>query len=145
MFKSAEEKEAERRAAEVERERIRAANAALAGIEAERRQEAELVATPEGAASAAKRAGERFLELQLEVGAHQGNASWGVVDGRRTVNSSAATLEAIERIGWQLEHANYFFMITGETSSSRVFTGEATAINGVTVGAYLFRNTSPEA
>ncbi len=34
-------------------------------------------------------------------------------------------------------------MVTGETSTSRVFvTGEATAVSGVTVGVYLFRNTA---
>jgi len=34
-------------------------------------------------------------------------------------------------------------MITGETSTDRVFlSGQATAINGVTIGVYLFRNTA---
>ena len=34
-------------------------------------------------------------------------------------------------------------MITGETSTARVFmSGEATAVSGVTVGVYLFRNAS---
>jgi hypothetical protein len=33
-------------------------------------------------------------------------------------------------------------MMTGETSAARVFvSGETTAISGVTVGVYLFRNT----
>lgn len=39
-------------------------------------------------------------------------------------------------------------MVTGETSTARVFmSGEATAVSGVTVGVYLFRNTgaNPEA
>jgi len=32
-------------------------------------------------------------------------------------------------------------MVTGETSTGRVFfSGEATAVSGVTVGVYLFRN-----
>ena len=40
------------------------------------------------------------------------------------------------------EHAGYFFMITGETSTARVFvSGDNTAVSGVTVGVYLFRNT----
>ncbi len=35
-------------------------------------------------------------------------------------------------------------MVTGETSTDRVFaTGEATVVSGVTVGVYLFRNTTP--
>ena len=34
-------------------------------------------------------------------------------------------------------------MITGETSTNRAFvSGEATAVSGVTVGVYLFRNTA---
>ncbi|HEY5358539.1 MAG TPA: hypothetical protein VIJ82_12845 [Streptosporangiaceae bacterium] len=37
----------------------------------------------------------------------------------------------------------FFEMITGETSTDRVFmSGEATAVSGVTVGVYLFRNTA---
>jgi hypothetical protein len=33
-------------------------------------------------------------------------------------------------------------MITGETSTARVFvSGDNTAVSGVTVGVYLFRNT----
>jgi hypothetical protein len=59
------------------------------------------------------------------------------------LTSSAVTLGEIEKLGWRLENASYLFMITGETSTSRVFvTGEATAISGVTVGIYLFRNTA---
>ena len=34
-------------------------------------------------------------------------------------------------------------MVTGETSTDRVFvTGQAIAVSGITVGVYLFRNTS---
>ena len=34
-------------------------------------------------------------------------------------------------------------MITGETSTDRVFvSGAATAVSGVTIGVYLFRNTA---
>jgi hypothetical protein len=41
------------------------------------------------------------------------------------------------------EHAGYFFMITGESSTQRVFaTGDNTAVSGVTVGVYLFRNAT---
>jgi hypothetical protein len=63
-------------------------------------------------------------------------------EGKRISSSSAAILGEIESVGWRLEHAGYFYMITSETSSSRVFlSGEATAVSGVTVGVYLFRNT----
>jgi hypothetical protein len=66
----------------------------------------------------------------------------GAADGRHTTSSSAVTLGEIEKLGWRLEHAGYFFIMNGETSTARVFvSGEATAISGVTVGVYLFRNT----
>ena len=123
------------RQAELERER------ALVRVEEQRKREA-FLATPVGAATAAKEAGQPFFEVQLQVGSHVGSAGFGSADGRRTMSSSAATLGEIEKIGWRLEHAGYFFMMTGETSTARVFaSGEATAISGVTVGVYLFRNT----
>jgi hypothetical protein len=85
-----------------------------------------------------------FFEVQLEVAGHVGSASFGAIQSRRTTTSSAETLGQIEKLGWRLEHAGYYFMITGETSTDRVFlSGEATSVNGVTVGVFLFRNTAP--
>ncbi len=82
--------------------------------------------------------------MQLELGKHTGSANFGTAEGRRTTSSSAATLGEIEKLGWHLEHAGYYFMITSESSSDRMFaTGEATAVNGITIGVYLFRNTGP--
>jgi hypothetical protein len=145
VFKSAEEREAERREREAQQ-----AQAAVDKGEQDRQAEAArqrqaFLATPVGAATAARDAGQTFFEVQLEVGSHVGKAGFGAVDGRRTMASSAATLGAIEELGWRLEHASYFFMITGETSTSRVLmSGEATAVSGVTVGVYLFRNATAE-
>ena len=86
--------------------------------------------------------GQVFFEIQLEVGGHTGSAGFGETDSQRTVASSAAVLGEIEKLGWRLEHAGYYFMVTGETSTARVFvSGEATVISGITVGVYLFRNT----
>lgn len=144
MFKSAEEREAERRDREAERVRVEAARAEQQRQAEEQRRRAEFLTTPVGAATAAKEAGERFLEIQLEVGGHTGSASFGAAEGQRTVASSARTLGEVEEVGWHLEHASYFFMVTGETSTARVFlSGEATSVSGVTVGVYLFRNTDP--
>jgi hypothetical protein len=87
-------------------------------------------------------AGEAFFEIQLTVGSHVGSAGFGSTDGHHRVSSSASTLGEIESLGWRLEHAGYLFMITGETSTARVFvSGDNTAVTGVTVGVYLFRNT----
>ena len=146
MFKSAEEREAERRERDAQRVREEAERAERDRQAQEQRQRAAFLATPVGAATAAKEAGQTFLEVQLEVGGHVGSAGFGSIDSRRTTTSSAATLGEIERLGWRLEHASYFFMITGETSTARVFmSGEATAVNGVIVGVYLFRNTDAAA
>ena len=142
MFKSAEERAAERREREAEEAREQAAQAERARAAEEQRQREAFLATPVGAATAAKEAGQAFFEIQLDVGAHSGSAGWGAADGHHITSSSAVTLGEIEKLGWRLEHAGYFFMMTGETSTARVFvSGEATAISGVTVGVYLFRNT----
>jgi hypothetical protein len=144
VFKSAEEKEAERRKREAEEAIEQAARAEQAKAAEEKRRRDAFVATPVGAATAAKEAGEPFFELQLRVGHHTGTAGFGSTDGRHTTASSAATLGEIEKLGWRLEHTGYYFMLTGETSTARVFaSGDATAISGVTIGVYLFRNTAP--
>lgn len=142
MFKSAEEKEAERKKREAEEAQEQAAQAEQARLAEEKRQREAFLASPVGAATAAKEAGETFFELQLRVGRHQGTAGFGSTDGRHTTASSAGILGQIEKLGWRLEHTGYYFMLTGETSTARVFaSGDATAISGVTIGIYLFRNT----
>ncbi len=144
MFRSAEERAAARQEREAEQARVQAARAEQAQAAEEQRKREAFLATPVGAATAAKEAGQTFFEVQLEVGSHVGNAGFGSTGGRRTVSSSAVTLGEIEKLGWRLEHVGYHFMITGETSTSRVFvSGEAIAVSGVTVGVYLFRNTAP--
>jgi hypothetical protein len=144
VFKSAEEREAERRKREAEEAQAQAARAEQVKAAEEKRKRDAVLGTPVGAATAAKEAGETFFETQLRVGRHTGTAGFGATDGRHTTASSATTLGEIEKLGWRLEHTGYYFMITGETSTSRVLlSGEATAISGITVGVYLFRNTAP--
>lgn len=136
VFKSSEEREAERTRAE-------AARAEQAQAAEEKRRHDAFLATPVGAATAAKEAGQPFFEIQLEVGGHAGSAQFGITDGRRTSSSSATTLGEIEKLGWRLEHAGYYFMVTGETSSNRfMVSGQAIAVSGVTIGVYLFRNAT---
>jgi len=144
VFKSAEEKAAERKQHEAEEAQLAAARAERARAAEEDRKRQAFLASPVGAATAAKEAGEAFFEIQLEVGRHTGTAGWGGVEQQRTHVSSAQTLGQIEALGWHLEHAGYYFMITGEQSTDRVFvTGEATAVSGVTMGVYLFRAVAP--
>jgi hypothetical protein len=144
VFKSDREKEAERKEREAEEARLLAARTEQARVAEEKRKYDAFLASPVGAATAAKEAGETFFEVQLRVGSHTGTAGFGSAAGRHTTASSASTLGEIERLGWHLEHTGYYFMMTGETSTARVFaTGDATAISGVTIGVYLFRNASP--
>jgi hypothetical protein len=82
-------------------------------------------------------------EIQLQVGGHDGTAGFGSTTSSHSTKSSAATLEEIEKLGWHLEHASYFFMITRESSTDHfMVTGQDTAISGVTMGVYLFRNAN---
>jgi hypothetical protein len=142
VFKSAEERAAERREHEAEEARAQAALAEQARAEKERREREAFLAAPVGGATAAMEAGQLFYEVQLQVGSHVGSAGFGGIQGQHTTSSSAVTLGEIEKLGWRLEHVGYYFMITGETSTARVFvSGDATAVSGVTVGVYLFRNT----
>ena len=142
MFRSPEERAAGRQQRAAEQAREQAAHAEQARVQEEQRQRAAFLATPVGAATAAKEAGQQFFEVQLEVGAHTGTSGFGSTQGQRTASSSAAILGEIENVGWRLEHVGYYYMITSETSSDRVFlTGQATAVSGVTVGVYLFRST----
>ena len=142
MFKSSEEREAARREREAAAAQAEAERAEWARRAAVERERAQWLASPLGAATAAMEEGQAFFEIQLEVGGHTGSAGFGATDSQRTVASSAAILGEIEKLGWRLEHAGYYFMVTGETSTARVFvSGEATVVSGVTVGVYLFRNT----
>ncbi len=143
VFKSSEERTAERRERDAQQAREQAERAEQAQAAEEQRKRQAFLATPVGAATAAKEAGQQFFEVQLEVGGHTATAGFGSIEGRRTSSSSAAILGDIEAVGWRLEHASYLYMITGETSSDRMFlTGQATAVSGVTVGVYLFRNAA---
>jgi hypothetical protein len=143
MFKSSEEKEAERKEREAAAAREEAEAAQRAKDAEEARKRAAFLATPVGAATAAKEAGHRFLEIQLQVGGHEGTAGFGSTTSNRSTASSAVTLDEVEKLGWRLEHASYFFMITRESSTDHfMVTGQDTAISGVTMGVYLFRNAN---
>jgi hypothetical protein len=125
MFDSAEEKAAKKQAREEEQARVAAAEAARDKARADERARRAWASSP----------------VQLEVGSHVGTASWGAASGTQAVASSAGTLRDIERVGWRLEHASHVFMVTGQTSTERVFlSGENTAVSGSMVGVYLFRN-----
>ena len=141
MFDSAEEKAAKKKAREEEQAQAEAARQTALAQAADERSRRAWLASPVGAATAAKVAGHEFFEAQLQVGSHVGSASFGSASGTRETVSSAETLGRIEQVGWHLEHASHVFMVTGETSTDRVLlSGENTAVSGAMVGVYLFRN-----
>ena len=90
-----------------------------------------------GAATAALEAGQRFLEVQLEVGGVAGSAGFGMASHSLHVMSSADTLAEIERLGWRLEHANYLYLITGESSSARFLGTGETAPSAASWSAFI--------
>jgi len=140
LFDSPEEKATKQAAREQEE---REAQQQLAAQRSEQQRQA-FLATPLGQATQAKQQNLAFLEIQLTVGQSQREAMWGSADARvsdqRT--SAADTLGKIEELGWRLEHVGYVFMMTGQSSTDKVFlSGENTSISGQLVGIYLFRNT----
>lgn len=104
------------------------------------------LASPLGMAISAKEAGNRFLEIELEVGISDRTVSFGMADfGEYKKSESTGLLSQIEDAGWRLEHVGYYFMITGEESRDKfIDSGQHTAVKGQTMGVYLFRNTSKQ-
>ena len=98
--------------------------------------------TPLGLATTAKEEGNGFFEIELEIGSSKRNVAFGSADfGSHKKSDFTGLLSQIEDIGWRLEHVGYYFMITGETSRDKFLaSGQHTAVNGKTMGVYLFRN-----
>jgi hypothetical protein len=140
--RSIEEKEAAR----AEKERVRADRARQEAerLAAERAaaEHARYLASPVGRATMAKQDGARFFEVKLVVSTTEGSTSW--ISGESSATSSIThtdTLGEIEDVGWRLEHVGYVFIVTSESTRERGFsTGENVAVNGQTMGIYLFRN-----
>ena len=99
--------------------------------------------TPLGMATSAKESGNGFFEIELEIGSSKRSVSFGSGDfGKHKKSDFSGLLSQIEDAGWTLEHVGYYFMITGETSRDKFLaSGQNTAVNGKTMGVYLFRNT----
>jgi len=101
------------------------------------------LATPLGMATSAKESGNGFFEIELEIGSSKRSVTFGSADfGKHKKSDFSGLLSQIEDAGWKLEHVGYYFMITGETSRDKFLaSGQNTAVNGKTMGVYLFRNT----
>jgi hypothetical protein len=141
MFRSAEEKAAELQQRQAQQARDLASQQQRRQDDEQQEQRRRFLASPVGQATTAKEHRARFLELQLQVGSTTGVAQLGSVTKQGSVTSSAAVLAEVEDVGWRLEHASYFFVVTAQSSTERMFlSGQNTAVDGVTMGAYLFRN-----
>lgn len=134
---------------EEEKAAERAAEQQAAAAEAARRAEADAqraaqayAAGPVGQAEAAAKAGAVFFQTQMDVSRLNGSASFGATSAAVQHVGRPDLLGQIESFGWHLEDVGYVFVETGTTSSNRVMmSGEATAVSGVVLGIYLFRNT----
>jgi hypothetical protein len=119
---------------------------AQANIKKEEEKQARLhqawLASPAGLATSAKENGNGFFELELEIGSSSRSVTFGSSDfGSHKKQDFTGLLSQIESIGWHLEHVGYYFMVTGETSRDKFLaTGQNVAVNGKTMGVYLFRN-----
>lgn len=101
------------------------------------------LASPVGLATTAKENGNGFFELELEIGSSSRAVSFGSADfGSHKKQDFTGLLSQIEAVGWHLEHVGYYFMVTGETSRDKFLaSGQNVAVNGKTMGVYLFRNS----
>jgi hypothetical protein len=139
MGKSEEEKAAER-----EEQARQAAELAQRRDEAARAKAAQdYAASPVGQAEAAAAAGAAFFQTQIEVSRLDGDAGWGTASAQVKHLARPDLLGQIEAFGWRLENVGYVFIETGTTSTGRVLmSGEATAVRGIVLGIYLFRNAN---
>jgi hypothetical protein len=124
----------------------RAADSARKAVEKEEREKEKAhqhwLMTPVGLATTAKEQGNGFFEIELEIGSSKRQVTFGTADfGSHKKKDFTGLLSQIEDVGWKLEHVGYYFMITGETSRDKFLeSGQNTAVNGKTMGVYLFRN-----
>jgi hypothetical protein len=130
--KTEEERKAEKEALEAKIEKQKELDAHNAWL-----------ATPIGMATSAKESGNGFFEIELEIGSSKRQVSFGSADfGKHKKSDFTGLLSQIESVGWHLEQVGYYFMITGETSRDKFLaSGQNTAVNGKTMGVYLFRNS----
>jgi hypothetical protein len=135
--------EAEKAAEQAEDQRQAAEQARRHEEAVQQKEAAAYAASPVGQAEAAAAAGAAFFQTQIEVSRLEGDASFGAASGSIRHSASADLFGQIESCGWRLENVGYVFVETGTTSTSRVMmSGDATAVRGVVLGIYLFRNAA---
>ena len=132
--KAAREKERLEQKAEAERENIEKMRL---------REEKAFAASPAGQARAAKASGTTIFQIDLPLSITKATViPWGDAYGQssKTENYSA-TIEAIEKEGWKLDHAGYVYRVTGSESREKVLgSGQREAVSGEIIGIYIFRS-----
>jgi hypothetical protein len=148
LFKTTEEKAADRAAKDAEREAARAALQAereAARVEEERlkaeQEYREFLATPVGQARAAYERGDHVFQYSLDV-MNQRPIIFTYVhtQTKNRTTDPLAILNAVANEGWGLVNGSFVFVEQGARSNKALLTnGETTAILGSTVGFYLFK------
>ena len=139
----------------------KAAKAARQAEEAQARQvaaqanrlaelEAKFWAAPYGQARAAKMAGDRFFQIEMQLDStDQTSYSKLVADttGKtRRYSGQGTVLTHIANEGWELIHAGFVFKETGQVSRDKFLSsGQQVSTWGATYGVYLFRATDQPA
>jgi hypothetical protein len=133
---------------------IRATEAAALAANAEAQRlhdnEKRFWESPYGQARAAKQAGERFFQIELQLdSSEQTGWSKAVADTRgktHRYSGQATILTNIEKEGWELMHAGFVFKETGQVSRDKFLSsGQQVSTWGSTFGVYLFRATNEPA
>jgi len=133
---------ADKAQAREEREQQKAAAKTTAAEEAAR---AAFNASPPGRARLARDADQRFFQLTLPI--ENVDRTWMAKFSHEmntrvkdTGDAVGATLTAVEDEGWELIEAGYVFRQTGSASRDKMLaSGQQIAIQGNTLGVYLFR------
>ncbi|MDP8927481.1 MAG: hypothetical protein M3O70_02605 [Actinomycetota bacterium] len=126
-------KQAEREAREAERQR-----------KENEQQWAEFWASPRGQARAAREAGDTLLQISLPVRDTRRTAMATMTHNMQTATKERAghggVLSSVEQEGWTLIHAGFVFEQHGQASRDKLLaSGQQVAIDGQTVGVYVFR------
>ncbi|MDP8929874.1 MAG: hypothetical protein M3O70_15220 [Actinomycetota bacterium] len=129
-------KQAERETREAERQR-----------QENERQWAEFWATPVGQARAAREGGDVLFQISLPVRDTRRTALPAMTHNMQTATKERTghgeLLSAIEKEGWTLIHAGFVFEQHGQASRDKFLaSGQQVAIDGQTVGVYVFRAAS---
>jgi hypothetical protein len=87
-------------------------------------------------------AGSKIFQVSLPLS--KTAAMVGALTPATTATKTAehgSVLDAIESVGWRLEHANYVYRVTGSISRDKLLSsGQQEAVSGEIVGIYIFRH-----